>query len=91
MLAYNTTVGFVTEVITDRAKAPTKNAAKTKKTRLFAQLRAKTLRFLHVNVPGVVANDSGRTVLRLPESRARQADWQTFQTRIESLQQKDAA
>jgi hypothetical protein len=44
------------------------------------------VRFLHLCVPGQLVNDSGRTVLHLPESRARKVDWDSFQARIGEIE-----
>jgi len=83
VLAYNTTVGFATEIVGGAERTAKDEVGLAKATRLFHQLRAKTLRFLHLNVPGVLTNDSGRLTLHLPESRARCADWEVFQKRLE--------
>jgi hypothetical protein len=85
MLAYNAVTGFALEVV-DGATSR-KNAMAEKATRLFKCATWATVRFLHLCVPGQLANDSGRTVLHLPESRARKADWDGFRNRIDKIGQ----
>jgi hypothetical protein len=84
LLAYNTTVGFATEVVAGARRR--RKHMKAKATRVFQALTARTLRFLHFCVPGHVVNTSGTPTLRLPESRARQTDWECFRQRIESIE-----
>lgn len=85
VLGYNTMIGFSTEVVSGCEKIRKKKNLRVKATRIFRHHRAKILRFLHINVPGMVVNDSGRAVLRLPESSARQSDWSIFQARLDGL------
>jgi len=82
VLAYNTMVGFATEVVCGAERRP----ATAKVTRLFTTRTAQTLRFLHICVPGQLINDSGRSTLRLPESRARRTDWDRFSSRIQKIE-----
>lgn len=84
VLAYNTMVGFATEVI---CKASPR-AASVKVTRLFESKAARTLRFLHICIPGQLINESGRPTLRLPESRARSEDWSSFSSRIREIESR---
>jgi hypothetical protein len=85
VLGYKATIGFVNEVVTGEEPVFQTRSIREKATRIFRQIRAKTLRFLHINVPGIVSNNSGHTILRLPESRARRQDWQKFQERLEQV------
>ena len=78
VLAYNTMVGFATEVICGVSR----RTAGAKVTRLFETKTARTLRFLHICIPGQLINESGRPTLRLPQSRARRSDWDRFNSRI---------
>lgn len=80
MLAYNAVTGFAMEVV-DGATSR-KNAIAEKATRLFKCATWATIRFLHLCVPGLLVNNSGTTVLHLPKSRARKADWDKYQARI---------
>jgi hypothetical protein len=80
MLAYNSVTGFAMEVVEGATRR--KNVVVEKATRLFKCATWATVRFLHLCVPGQLVNDSGRTVLHLPESRARKADWDEYQARI---------
>lgn len=82
VLAYNTMVGFATEVVF----GATRRIANKKVTRLFKTQASQTLRFMHVCVPGQLINESGRATLRLPESRARCADWSRFNKRIQEIE-----
>lgn len=84
MLAYNATVGFAMEVVDSATRR--KNTVAEKATRLFKCATHETVRFLHLCVPGQLVNDSGRTVLHLPESRARKVDWDSFQARIGEIE-----
>ena len=80
MLAYNAVTGFAMEVVSGAASR--KGAAIEKATRLFKCATWGTVRFLHLCVPGQLVSESGRPVLRLPESRARKVDWDGFHDRI---------
>ena len=84
MLAYNATVGFAIEVVDGATRR--KGSVAQKATRLFKCATWSTMRFLHFCVPGRVVNDAGRTVLHLPESRARKADWDGFHERIAAIE-----
>ena len=66
--------------------APRKNSVAEKATRLFKCATWATVRFLHLCVPGQLVNDSGRTVLHLPESQARKSDWDRFRERIGEIE-----
>ena len=82
VLAYNTMVGFATEVVFGAKR----RAATAKVTRLFKTKAAQSLRFMHICVPGQLINESGRSTLRLPESRARISDWNRFSSRIQEIE-----
>jgi hypothetical protein len=87
MLAYNAVTGFAMEVVDSGTSR--KNAVLEKATRLFKCATWATVRFLHLSVPGQLVNDSGRTVLHLPESRARKADWDRFRSRIAEIETEE--
>jgi hypothetical protein len=84
VLAYNTVAGFAMEIVDGAARR--KATVAEKATRLFKCAAFSTVRFLHLCVPGQLVNDSGRTVLHLPESRARKADWDRFRSRIDEIE-----
>ncbi len=84
MLAYNAVTGFAMEVVDGASRR--QNPVAEKATRLFKCATWATVRFLHLCVPGQLVNDSGRTVLHLPESRARKADWDHFRERIAAIE-----
>lgn len=84
MLAYNAVTGFTMEVVDGATRR--KGSVAEKATRLFKCATWATVRFLHLCVPGRVVNNSGRTVLHLPESRARKADWDRFRERIAAIE-----
>jgi len=84
MLAYNAVTGFAMEVIDGATRR--KDSVAEKATRLFKCVTWATVRFLHLCVPGQIVNDSGRTMLHLPESRARKADWEGFHERIAAIE-----
>jgi hypothetical protein len=89
VLAYNATVGFATEVVRGALRRDADSAGKA--TRLFESVTATTLRFLCLSVPGHLVNDSGRTVLHLPESRLRRRDHDRYAARIAELAGQQAA
>jgi hypothetical protein len=84
VLAYNATVGFAIEVVNGSTRRKTFVAEKAN--RLYKCATWATVRFLHLCVPGRVINDTGRTVLHLPESAARKADWDGFHKRIAAIE-----
>jgi hypothetical protein len=84
MLAYNAVTGFAMEVV-DGATVR-ENSVAEKATRIFKCATWATVRFLHFCVPGQIVNDSGRTVLHLPQSQARKADWDRFRERIAEIE-----
>lgn len=84
MLAYNAVTGFAMEVVDGATRR--KDSVAEKATRLFKCATWATVRFLHFCVPGRVSNNAGRTLLHLPESRARKADWDRFRERIAAIE-----
>ncbi len=87
MLAYNAVTGFAMEVVDGTTRR--KNSVPEKATRLFKCATWATVRFLHLCTPGQLVNDSGRTVLHLPESQARKADWDRFNERISKIEETE--
>jgi hypothetical protein len=87
MLAYNAVTGFAMEVVEGTTRR--KNSVPEKATRLFKCATWATVRFLHLCTPGQLVNDSGRTVLHLPESQARKADWDRFNERISKIEETE--
>jgi len=87
MLAYNAVTGFAMEVVEGATRR--KNSVAEKATRLFKCATWATVRFLHLCVPGQLVNDSGRSVLHLPESRARKVDWDGFHERIAAIETRE--
>lgn len=83
-LAYNSVTGFAMEVVDGATRR--KSSIAEKATRIFKCAAFSTVRFLHLCVPGQLVNDSGRTVLHLPESRARKDDWDEFRGRIDEIE-----
>lgn len=87
MLAYNAVTGFAMEVVDGATRR--RNAVAEKATRLFKCATWATIRFIHLCVPGQLVNNSGRTVLHLPESRARKADWDKYHARIDKIEEAE--
>jgi hypothetical protein len=83
-------VGFAMEVVRDTTTRRGA-VAKAKATRLFESVTATSQRFLHLCVPGHLVNDSGRSVLYLPESRVRQLDHERYAAHIEEIAARRAS